>query len=44
MKAALPFLAILLAYSGIPARADESPTRPNLVFLLADDLGWTWIR
>ena len=36
-------VACLLADDGI-LRAEEPPSRPNIVFLLADDLGWTGLR
>lgn len=34
-------LAVLISSLMIPARGDEPPARPNVVFILADDLGWT---
>lgn len=38
---ALTLFAALAALSGVPARAQPEPPRPpNLVFVIADDLGW----
>src|SRR6476646_10263025 len=40
LRAAIPLLGLILALFAIaPARAD-SPARPNVVVILADDLGW----
>lgn len=33
--------ALILGVGSAPARAEGPPTRPNIVFVLADDLGWT---
>lgn len=41
MKRFLPFIALLLAHSAtLPAADTSSPTKPNIVFILADDLGY----
>src|SRR3954447_981910 len=31
----------VVAAAAAPATAEDRPTRPNIVFILADDLGWT---
>ncbi len=36
--------AIILHVSALSVHADETTERPNIVFLLADDLGWTGLR
>src|SRR5436190_24314294 len=33
--------AVLLLAASSRAWADDAPKRPNIVFILADDLGWT---
>jgi arylsulfatase A-like enzyme len=38
MKTALALLALLLSLPGFPAAAGAAPARPNLVFVLSDDL------
>ncbi|NDA68668.1 MAG: hypothetical protein EBY09_18885 [Verrucomicrobia bacterium] len=34
-------LIALVASSPVPCPAAKTPLRPNIVFLLADDLGWS---
>jgi arylsulfatase A-like enzyme len=34
-------LCALVAVAAPPLRADDSPKKPNVIFILADDLGWT---
>ena len=40
MKRSLPLVAILLANSMASLHSGVSETKPNIVFILADDLGW----
>lgn len=41
LRIILCLLASLVLFGSLPARSAESVSRPNLVFILADDLGWT---
>ena len=36
-----PFAPLLLLLAVLPAVAAPAPARPNLIFILADDLGYT---
>ncbi|MBA4015618.1 MAG: arylsulfatase [Pirellula sp.] len=41
LRSLLPAIAALVAFGPqIAAQAADGPTRPNVVFILADDLGW----
>src|SRR5688500_13086898 len=40
MKLALPLLVLLLTDVNAVAGAEPSSSRPNVIFILADDLGW----
>jgi arylsulfatase A-like enzyme len=40
IKLALPFLAVL---SGVSLIADDDATKPNIIFIMADDLGKEWV-
>ncbi len=41
VRLALCLLAIATVFGGSPARSAEPAEKPNVVFILADDLGWT---
>jgi arylsulfatase A-like enzyme len=42
MKPALLLLMAILALPGVPLHAADAPAKkPNVIFILADDLGWT---
>lgn len=44
-KLTLVFLVgLLLSSQAVGATSEETPSKPNIVFLLADDLGWTGLR
>ena len=40
----VPLIALLLLSQAVDAASDEPRSKPNIVFLLADDLGWTGLR
>ncbi len=41
IRLALVFLATIVLFGSRSARSEEPADRPNLIFILADDLGWT---
>lgn len=38
------WVGLLLSSQAVAATSEETPSKPNIVFLLADDLGWTGLR
>ena len=41
-SSATAVLSLIICVSGLPARAaDAAPAQPNIIFILADDLGWS---
>ena len=35
------FFTLITLFPGVSAYSQDQPTRPNIVFIIADDLGWT---
>ncbi|MEY4815941.1 MAG: hypothetical protein RLZZ162_3014, partial [Verrucomicrobiota bacterium] len=40
-KAALRLLVVLLGFVGVASAATPTATKPNIIFIMADDLGYT---
>ena len=40
MHSNIPFIACLAALPVIPVYAEDAPRKPNVIYILADDLGY----
>ena len=40
MNSNIPFIACLVIFSVIPVHAEDAPRKPNVIYILADDLGY----